>query len=59
MHISSMDMSNNWSFLPHLILETKIAHHTGYEKAVVMYHITSPLPDWAFMGDGQKWYCQC
>ena len=21
-------MSNNWSFLPHLILETKIAHHT-------------------------------
>jgi hypothetical protein len=23
-----MDMSNNWSFLQHLILETKIAHHT-------------------------------
>ena len=34
MHISSVDMSDNWSFLPHLILETKIAHHTGMGQPV-------------------------
>jgi hypothetical protein len=38
-------MLNNWPFLPHLIVETKIVHHTAWPSNATVNYSPAQIPD--------------